>query len=85
VEKVLTVIEVPGDKRVNIGTFYLTGETNIWWHTVKNKLLGFGFTWSRFVEELTTTHLSTEWELTNARGTIAQSTSLLPVPEGQQL
>ena len=24
-----TAIEVPGDKRVNFGTFYLTGETNI--------------------------------------------------------
>jgi len=70
---------------VNIGTFYLTGKTNIWWHTVKNRILGFGFTWSRFVEELTTTQLSAERELTNARGTIAQSTLLLPVPEGPQL
>ena len=39
-----TVIEVPGDKRVNIGTFYLTGETNIWWNIVKNRLLGPNFT-----------------------------------------
>ena len=38
------VIEVPGDKRVNIGTFYLTGETNIWWNIVKNRLLGPDFT-----------------------------------------
>ena len=75
------VIEVSGDKRVNIGTFYLTGETNIWWNTVKNRLLEFGFTWCRFVEELTTTHLSAEWQLTNARGTLVQITSLLPVPE----
>jgi len=30
VEKVFTVIEIPGDKRVDIGTFRLTGETDIW-------------------------------------------------------
>ena len=80
-EKVFTETEAPGDKRVNIGTFYLTGETNIWWNTVKNRLLEFGFTWSRFMEELTTTHLSAEWEITNARGALVQSTSLLPVPK----
>jgi len=74
VEKVFTEREVLGDKRVNIRTFYLTGETNIWWNTVKNRLLEFGFTWSRFMEELTTTHLSAEWELTNARGALVQST-----------
>jgi len=38
VEKIFTVIEVPGDKKVNIGTFYLTSEIDIWWNTVKNKL-----------------------------------------------
>jgi len=27
-EKVITVIEIPGDKKVNIVTFYLTGETD---------------------------------------------------------
>jgi len=26
VEKIFTVTEVPGDKRMNIETFYLTGE-----------------------------------------------------------
>ena len=59
-EKNFTVIETPGDKRVNIGTFYLTNKTNIWWNTAKNRLLGFGFTWSRFVEEVTTTLLSVD-------------------------
>ena len=54
VEKVFTVIEIPGDKRVDIGTFRLTGETDIWWNIVKNRLLGPDFTSSRFVEELTT-------------------------------
>ena len=34
-EKIFTVVEVPGDKKVNIGIFYLTGETDIWWNTVK--------------------------------------------------
>jgi len=28
-EKVFTVIEIPGDKRVNIRIFHLTGETDI--------------------------------------------------------
>jgi len=37
-EKIFTVVEVPGDKKVNIETFYLTGKTNSWWNTVKNKL-----------------------------------------------
>jgi len=54
-EKVFTVIEIPGDKRVNIGIFHLTGETDIWWNIVKNRLLGPYFTSSSFLEELTTT------------------------------
>jgi len=37
-EKIFTIVEVPRDKKVNIETFYLTGETDIWWNTVKNKL-----------------------------------------------
>jgi len=66
VEKLFTVTEVLRDERVNIGTFYLTSETlehwNIWWNIVKNRLLGFGFTWSKFVKELITEHLSPEWD-----------------------
>ena len=73
-EKIFTVIEVPGDKRVNIGIFYLTGETNIWWNIVKNRLLGFGFTWSRFVEELTTALMSAKWKLINVCGAVARAT-----------
>jgi len=38
--KFFTVTEVPGDKRMNIRTFYLTNETDIWWNIVKNRLLG---------------------------------------------
>jgi len=67
---------------MNIETFYLTGEIDIWWNTVKNRLLGLDFTWSRFVEELTTPLRIAKWELTNACGTVAQSTSLLPILEG---
>jgi len=80
-EKIFTVVEVPGDKKVNIGIFYLTGETDIWWNTVKNKLLEPDFTWSRFVERITTLPQISKWELTNARGLVAQSTSSLPTPE----
>jgi len=65
-EKVFTVIEIPSDKRVNIGIFHLTGETDIWWNIAKNRLLGPDFTSSRFLEELTTA---------------LQSNSLLPVPK----
>jgi len=49
-EKIFIVVEVLGDKKMNIGTFYLMGEADIWRNTVKNKLLGPDFTWSRFVE-----------------------------------
>jgi len=78
------VVEVSRDKKVNIETFYLTGETDIWRNIVNNRLLEPDFIWSRFVEELTTLLRIAKWELTNARGTIAPSTSLLPVPEGPQ-
>ena len=74
-KKVITVIEIPGDKRVNIATFYVTGETDIQWSIVKNRLLGPDFTSSRFLKELTTTLQIAKWELTNAHGAVAQSTS----------
>ena len=73
-EKVSTVIEIPGDKKVNIATFYLTGETNIWWNTVKNRPLGTDFTWSRIAEELTTPLRIAKWELTNVCGVVAKTT-----------
>jgi len=43
-EKIFTVIEVPEEKRVNIRTYYLTGEADIWLNTVKDKLVGPEFT-----------------------------------------
>jgi len=66
---------------VNIGILHLTGETDIWWNIFKIRLSGSDFTSSQFLEELTTTLHIAKWELTNVCGTVAQSTSSLPVPE----
>jgi len=70
-KKVFTVIQILGDKRVNSGIFHLTGETDIWWNIVKNRLLGPDFTSSRFLEELITTLQIANWELTNAHSAVA--------------
>jgi len=43
-EKIFTMVEVPEGKRVNIETYYLTSEADIWWNTVKDKLVGPEFT-----------------------------------------
>jgi len=51
-EKIFTVVEAPEEKKVNLGTFYLTGEVDIWWSTVKDKLQGPELTWTKFLEEL---------------------------------
>jgi len=51
-EKIFTVVEVPEGKRVNIGTYYLTGEADIWWNTVKDKLVGPEFIRNKFLSEL---------------------------------
>ena len=45
------MVEVPEDKKVNIRTYYLTGEADIWWNTVKGRLIGPEFTWSRLLGE----------------------------------
>jgi len=52
IEKIFTIMKVPKDKNVNIGTFYLTEEVDFWWNTIKGMLLGPDFTWSRFLEKL---------------------------------
>ena len=52
IEKIFIVVEVPEEKKVNIGTYYLTGEADIWWNTVKDKLVGPKFTWNKFMSEL---------------------------------
>jgi len=39
-EKIFAVVKVPKEKKVNIETFYLASEADIWWNTMKNKLQG---------------------------------------------
>jgi len=36
-EKIFAVVEVLENKKINIGTFYLTEEPNVWWNTLKHK------------------------------------------------
>jgi len=52
VEKMFTIVKVPEEKKVNIGTYYLSGEADIWWNTVKGGLVGLEFTWSKFLAKL---------------------------------
>jgi len=51
-EKIFTMVEVPEEKKVNIGMYYLTSEADIWWNTIKGRLVGPEFIWSKFLEEL---------------------------------
>jgi len=51
-EKIFTVVEVLEEKKVDIGTYYLTNEADIWWTTVKDKLVGPEFTLNKFLSEL---------------------------------
>ena len=51
-EKVFTIIDVPKEKKVNIETFYLSGEVGISWRMVKDTLITPKFIWSKFFEEL---------------------------------
>ena len=51
IEKIFIVVEVPEEKKVNNGTYDLSGEADIWWNTVKSSLVGLEFTWSKFVNE----------------------------------
>jgi len=48
-QKIFTVIEVPEEKKVNIRMYYLTSEVDIWWNTVKDKLVGPECTYSKFL------------------------------------
>jgi len=52
VEKIFVLIEVPEEKSVNIGTFYLIGEAGISRNTIKDMLVGPKFTYEKFLEEL---------------------------------
>jgi len=38
IEKIFAMVEVPEEKKVNIRTFYLAGEADIRWSTMKDKL-----------------------------------------------
>jgi len=51
-EKIFTVVEVPEEKKANIGMHYLSDEAGICWNTVKCRLVGPEFTWSKFLDEL---------------------------------
>jgi len=51
-EKIFAVVEVPKNKKVNIGTFYLAGEADIWWNTVKCRWQESKLTWAKFTGEL---------------------------------
>ena len=46
-DKIFTVAEVPEEKKVNIGTYYLVGEDDICCNIVK--LVGPEFTWNKFL------------------------------------
>jgi len=39
-EKIFTVVELSEEKKVNFRTCYLISETDIWWNTIKDKLVG---------------------------------------------
>jgi len=51
-ENIFIIVEVLDEKKMNLRTFYLTGEADNWWSTVKDRLLGLEFTWIKFLEEL---------------------------------
>ena len=52
IEKIFVITKVPEEKRVNIGTFYLTEEADIWWNTVRDRFTRPELTWSKFLEKL---------------------------------
>ena len=45
-------MEVPDNRRVNIGAFYLRGQADIWWGTVKPTFQNSKATWGKFSEAL---------------------------------
>ena len=51
-EKIFIVVEVPEEKKMNIGMYYLSGKADIWWNIVKDKLVGSEFTKNKFLAEL---------------------------------
>ena len=51
-EKIFNVVEVPENRRINIGAFYLTGQADIWWGMVKPTFQNDESTWNKFSEAL---------------------------------
>jgi len=51
-ENIFAIVEVLENKKVNIGTFYLAKEANIWWNTVKCRWQESELTWTKFTGEL---------------------------------
>jgi len=51
-KKIFDVVEVPDNKRINIGTFYLSRTADMWWGTVRTTFQGPGATWTSFTEAL---------------------------------
>ena len=51
-EKIFVVVEIPEDKKVNVGIFYLAYEADIRWSTVNDKFQGPEYTWAKFIEKL---------------------------------
>ena len=49
-EEIFAVLEVSEEKKVNICTSYLTGEVDMWWNTMKDRLSKPELTWGRFLE-----------------------------------
>jgi len=47
-EKIFDVAEVPNHKRINKGTFYLSGTADMWWGIVRTTFRGPEATWASF-------------------------------------
>ena len=43
-KKIFTLAEVPEENEINTWTYYMTGEADIWWNTIKGRLVGPEFT-----------------------------------------
>jgi len=48
ITKIFIGVEVPQEKKIIIGMYCLTGEVDILWNTMKDKLVRPEFSWSRF-------------------------------------
>jgi len=51
-EKIIIEIEALEEKKVSIGMYYLIGEVDIWWNTIKDRLIGPEFIYYKFLQEL---------------------------------